>query len=409
MKSIDEQVAILMHGSEFGDPRIQEVMTHELYQRLIQASREDRPLKVYAGYDPTAPDLHLGHTVTLRKLRQFQEFGHEVTFLIGTFTALIGDPSGRDQTRPRLAIKQVMENAQSYAEQAFKILDPEKTSIRYNDEWLSKLCYEDVINIASCFTIQQFLVRDKFRDRYEKDEPIRLHELLYALAQGYDAVFLQADVQIGATEQLFNLLAGRKLQEFFKQKPQVCITFPVLLGTDGKTRMSKSAGNYIGIDEPPEIQYGKLMSLPDEVIIHYISLVTRWSPEQIVALETGIGKGQFHPMEVKKKLAWEIVDMLHGAEAANAAAAYFKRVYQEQRLPAEMPTFPLNESTNIIDLLIATRLCKSKSEARRLVEQGAVKLNGEPVTASKTQVKPSDTVLQVGKHRFLRLTGSERT
>ena len=403
LKSIDEQVAILMHGAEFGDEQIKEMMTRELRQRLIEAGKEGRPLRVYCGYDVTAPDIHLGHTITMRKLRWFQEFGHDVTFLIGTFTTLIGDPSDRDEERSMPLTELIEQNALTYAEQAFKILDREKTSIRYNNDWLSKLTFADVIRMASHFTVQQFLVRDRLRNRYDKNEPLWLRELLYPLAQGYDAVHLQTDVQIGGTEQLFNLMAGRKLQEVFGQKPQVCITYPVLVGTDGEMKMSKSIGNYIGVDEPPEEQYGKVMSLPDNVMLQYFSLVTRWLPDQIAAIQADLEQDRIHPMEAKKKLAWEIVDTFNGSDAADAAAAHFEKVHQAGEFPTDMPTFTLKKPTNIIDLLAATALCKSKGEARRVVQQGGIRIDGNLVSAAATQVQPREAVLQRGKRHFVRL------
>ena len=403
LKPIDEQVAILMHGAEFGDEQIKEMMTRELHQRLSEAGKEGRPLRVYCGYDVTAPDIHLGHTITMRKLRWFQEFGHDVTFLIGTFTTLIGDPSDRDEERSMPLTELIEQNALTYAEQAFKILDREKTSIRYNNDWLSKLTFADVIRMASHFTVQQFLVRDRLRNRYDKNEPLWLRELLYPLAQGYDAVHLQTDVQIGGTEQLFNLMAGRKLQEVFGQKPQVCITYPVLVGTDGEMKMSKSIGNYIGVDEPPEEQYGKVMSLPDNVMLQYFSLVTRWLPDQIAAIQADLEQDRIHPMEAKKKLAWEIVDTFNGSDAADAAAAHFEKVHQAGEFPTDMPTFTLKQPTNIIDLLAATALCKSKGEARRVVQQGGIRIDGNILYAAATQVQPREAVLQRGKRHFVRL------
>jgi len=392
-----------MHGSEFGDEQIKEMMTRELRQRLTEAAGEGRPLRVYCGYDVTAPDIHLGHTITMRKLRRFQEFGHDVTFLIGTFTTLIGDPSDRDEERSMPLTELVEQNALTYAEQAFKILDREKTSIRYNNDWLGKLTFADVIRMASHFTVQQFLVRDRLRNRYEKNEPLWLRELLYPLAQGYDAVHLKTDVQIGGTEQLFNLMAGRKLQEVFGQKPQVCITYPVLVGTDGEMKMSKSLGNYIGVDEAPEDQYGKVMSLPDNVMLQYFSLVTRWLPDQIAAIQADLEQDRIHPMEAKKKLAWEIVDAFNGSQAADAAAAHFERVHQAREFPADMATFSLRQSTNIVDLLVTTGLCQSKSEARRVVKQGGVRLAGEPIDSIDAQIGPGEAVLQRGKRHFIRL------
>jgi tyrosyl-tRNA synthetase len=402
---IDRQVSIFTHGCEFGDPQIKEIMTGELRQRLSEAQAEGRPLRVYCGYDVTAPDIHLGHTITMRKLRQFQEFGHQVTFLIGTFTTLIGDPSDRDKARSASIPEQVRKNARTYAEQAFKILDPQKTSVRYNHEWLGKLSFSEIIDMASYFTVQQFLSRDRLHNRFEKNEPLWLRELLYPLAQGYDAVALQADIQIGATEQLFNLMAGRRIQEIFGQKPQICVTYPVLAGTDGEVKMSRSLGNYIGISEAPEKQYEKIMSLPDKAIMHYFSLVTRWLPEQIAALETDLKEGRVHPMETKKKLAWEIVDIFHGTDAANTAADNFVRVHQTGGFPAEMPVFTIIKPINILDLLVETGLCASKSEARRDLQQGSIRINGDVINRTDLIIGPGEAVLQKGRRSFVRLVG----
>lgn len=402
--TIDEQVTIFMQGSDFGDPQIKENMTQELRQRLKDALEENRPLRVYCGYDATKPDLHLGHTVTMRKLRQFQEYGHEVTFLIGDFTTRVGDPSDKDKLRPQLSEENISENARTYAEQAFKVLKAEKTNVRYNSEWLSKLSFDDILRLARNFTVQQFLARDNFQLRLAKKEPIWLHEFYYALLQGYDAVALQTDVQIGATEQLFNLLAGRKLQEAFGQRPQICITFPILVGTDGQIRMSKSVGNYIGISEPPEDMYGKTMSIPDEVMNIYFELVTRWTPEYIAQIKSDLLSGRLHPMEAKKKLAWEIVDCYHGNVAAETAAQHFEKVHQQRNLPEEIVEFRINEPMPIPELLLKTGMCKSKSEGRRLVEQGGVKIDWMPVESVNFVVTlRNDSILQVGKRRFLRL------
>jgi tyrosyl-tRNA synthetase len=401
MRPIDEQVAILMQGAEFGDADTYRVMEGELRERL----KEGRPLRVYCGFDPTAPDIHLGHTVPMRKLRQFQELGHEVTFLIGTFTGLIGDPSDKESARPQQTPEQVRENAQTFAAQAFKILDRDKTKIRYNGDWLSQLTFADVIGLASHFTVQQFLARDNFSKRYEKGDPVWLHEFFYALMQGYDAVAMETDVQIGATEQLFNLLAGRKLQEGFGQRPQVCITLPILVGTDGHVRMSKTTGNYIGIDEPPEQQYGKVMSIPDEAMLQYYRLVTRFTPSQIAHIETGLQDGQIHPRDAKMQLAREIVSIFHGEEAAAEAEEHFKTVFQQHELPPDMPEYQLSSPINIVDLMHAAGLASSKREARRLIDQQGVKLDGEAVDSVDMLVEPGQgDVLQVGRRRFVRLT-----
>ncbi len=407
MEEINRQVAIYMQGAEFGDLQIKDMMVKELRQRLFEARAEGRPLRVYCGYDVTAPDIHLGHTITMRKLRQFQEFGHQVTFLIGSFTTLIGDPSDRDQARSSPIQERVKQNAQTYAEQAFKILDPLETAVRYNDEWLSKLTFADILKVASLFTVQQFLTRDRLQNRIERNEPLWLQELLYPLAQGYDAFFLQADVQIGASEQLFNLMAGRKIQEALRQKPQICITYPILIGTDGKMKMSKSLGNYIGINEPAEQQYGKVMSIPDELILHYFKLTTRWLPQEVEALANEMQEGRLHPMEAKKKLAWEIVDIFHGDAAANVAAENFMQVHQTRGLPSEVPEFHLNQPTNIIDVLVKTKLCASKSEAKRAVEQSSIKVDGQTVSNIHEIIRPGQTTLQRGRRNFMRLNWSK--
>jgi tyrosyl-tRNA synthetase len=401
MRPVDEQLAILMQGAEYGDEETYRVMERELRERL----EAGRPLRVYCGYDPTAPDIHLGHTVTMRKLRQFQDLGHEVTFLIGTFTGLIGDPSDKDSTRPQQTLEQVLEKARTYAEQAFKVLDREKTKIRYNGDWLSQLTFADVIHLASHFTAQQFLARDNFSQRYAKGDPIWLHEFFYALMQGYDAVAMQTDVQVGGTEQLFNLLAGRKLQEAFGQRPQIALTLPILVGTDGQLRMSKSTGNYIGIDESPEQQYGKVMSIPDEAMPQYYRLVTRFEPDQIAQIESGMRDGRLHPRDAKMQLSREIVSIFHGDEAAAVAEEHFKTVFQQRELPPDMPEHAMSGPANIVELMAAADMVTSKREARRLIEQGGVKLDGEVVTSVDSIIEPGQAkVLQVGRRRFVRLT-----
>jgi len=406
--TIDEQMALLTRGAEFGDEQTKEHMVEELRQRLIDAEKTGQPLRIYCGYDPTAPDIHLGHTVTMRKLRQFQELGHQAIFLIGTFTGLIGDPSDKDAARPRLTMAEVRENADTYIDQAYRILDPERTEVRYNDEWLADLTFQDVIELASHFTVQQFLSREKFTLRREKGDAIWVHEFLYALMQGYDAVALRTDIQIGGTDQLFNLMAGRKLQAVFDQKPQVCLTFPILVGTDGKLRMSKSTGNYVGVNEPPETKYGKTMSIPDAAMRNWFELVTRWKPQRIDELFAAMERGEVHPMDAKKQLAWEIVSIFDGDEAADKAAARFERVHQKRQLPEDMPERHLTAPENVVDIIAGADLARSKSQARRLVQQGAVRLDGEKITDVHADIAVEDeAVLQIGKRRFLRLTGPE--
>ena len=405
MPTIDEQVAILMQGTEYGDETLKQNMAAELKQRLIEAGQDGRPLRVYCGYDPTRPDLHLGHTITMRKLRQFQELGHDVTFLIGNYTSLIGDPSDKDKLRPQLTPDQVARNAQTYAEQAFKILDRGKTRIRYNAEWLSQLTFADLIRLAANFTVQQFLQRENFAQRLERGDPIYLHEMYYSLMQGYDAVAMQTDVQVGGSEQLFNIIvAGRKLQEAMGQRPQIGILMGILPGTDGVVRMSKSVGNDIPILAEPEDMYGKVMSIPDSAMLQYYRLATRYTPVQIAAIEQGLSSDALHPRDAKMQLAREIVSIFHDAAAAARAEEHFVTVFQHKDLPAEMPEWRLGGPTNIVDLMASARLAASKSEARRLIEQGGVRLNGVVVDSVSHIVEANaETVLQVGKRKYLRL------
>jgi tyrosyl-tRNA synthetase len=404
MKPIDEQIAILMRGIEFGDEQIRQVMERELRERLHEAQHGGRPLRVYCGFDPTTAQLTLGHTVPMRKLRQFQELGHQAIFLIGSFTALIGDPSDRDSARPQQTPEEVAEKSKSYANQAFKILDPDKTEVRHNADWLAPLSFADLIRLASHFTVQQFLARESFAKRHAKGDPIWLHEFFYALMQAYDAVALETDVQIGGTEQLFNLMAGRKLQEALGQRPQVCLTLPILVGTDGYQRMGQSRGNYISVDEPPEEMYGKVMSIPDHAMRNYFDLLSSFEPAQIADIENRIATESLHPMDAKMTLARDIVTIYHDAEAASRAEAHFKRVFQRGKLPEDMLTHKLAAPQNIVDLLVEVGLAPSKSQARRLVAQGGVRLDGNRVESIEETVMPDgEKILQVGKRRFVRL------
>jgi tyrosyl-tRNA synthetase len=403
-KPVEEQLAILMRGVEFGDPTTRANMETELRRRLAESARDNKPLRVYCGFDPTKPDLHLGHTVPMRKLAQFQELGHEVIFLIGTFTSIIGDPSDKTAARRLQTEQQAHEHGRTYAEQAWVVLDPAKTKVMYNGDWLSKLTFTDIVGLASHFTVQQFLVRENFALRYEKDQPIWLHEFMYALMQGYDAVALKTDIQIGGTDQLFNLIAGRKLMEAFGLRPQTVLTFPILVGTDGELRMSKSTGNHIGIKEPPEIMYGKAMSIPDHAMRNFADLVTRWSPEEITAKFAALERGELHPRDLKMQLAFEIVDIFHGRAEAEAAEGHFRTVFQQRELPPEMPEIRLGEPTGLVDLLTREGLAPTKSEARRLVQQGGVKLDGERVDDIGLVLQPGgERVLQVGKRKFLKI------
>ncbi len=401
--NIDEQVELLMQGTEYGDEALKSAMATELRQRLLDAQKEGRPLRIYCGYDPTSTDLHLGHTITMRKLRQFQDLGHEVTFLIGNYTALVGDPSDKNKARPVLTIEQVSENAKTYAEQAFRVLDRATVKVRYNGEWLSKLTLVDLIRLGQNFTVQQFLARENFAKRLEKDEPIYLHETFYALMQGYDAVAQQTDVQVGGTDQLFNIIvAGRKLQEALGQRPLVGVIVGILPGTDGLQRMSKSTGNVIPIHTNAEDMYGKLMSLPDFAMEKYMWLVTRWTPRQIESLLQEVASGAMHPRDAKMKLAHEIVDIFYGGADARAAEEAFIRMFQHKEIPEEMREFGLKPGASVTDVLLETGLAASKSEARRLIDQKGVRLDGEALERGDIPF-PHPGVLQAGKRRFVRV------
>jgi len=403
-RDANEQLDILMRGVEFGDAKTRAAMEAELRQRLVESERDGRPLRVYCGFDPTASDLHLGHTVPMRKLAQFQDLGHEVIFLIGSFTALIGDPSDRTTTRRQQSEDEVREHARTFTDQAWKILDPEQTRVMYNSEWLSQLSFRDVIGLASNFTVQQFLVCENFALRHAKGEPIWLHEFLYALMQGYDAVAMHTDIQIGGTDQLFNLIAGRKLMEAFGLRPQTILTFPILVGTDGVLRMSKTTGNHIGINEPPEAMFGKVMSIPDRAMRNYADLVTRWTPEQIAAQFAALEAGQLHPRDHKMQLAWEIVDIFYGAVAAGAAAEHFRTVFQQREAPPDMPELKLQAPMSVIDLLTQAGLVPTRSEVRRLAKQGGIKLDGAQVDNTARIIAPDgEHILQVGRRKFVRL------
>ncbi len=403
MTSIDRQVEIIMQGSEFGDAQTKEAMTEELRQRLIESSKLEKPLRVYAGYDATAPDLHLGHSITLRKLREFQDFGHHVIFLVGTFTARVGDTSDKDTSRPQKSVDEVEIAAKTYARQCFKILKSNQTEVAYNADWLVDLKLSDIVKLASNFTVQQFLAKENYRARIDRGNPVGLQEFLYALLQGYDAVHLRADVQIGATEQLFNILAGRKLQAAYGQRPCVCITYPILVGTDGRERMSKSKGNYIGLCEPEDTQFGKIMSLSDETMIQYVELVTRWSLEKVRSIKEGLRGSTLHPMEVKKQLAFEIVSMYHGERKAKAAREKFERIHQYRDVPKYVQEFQVSMPVKLIDVMVAAKLAKSKSQARRLIRGAGVKLDGEVIEDIDLAIEDGNVLLQVGKRSFLKL------
>jgi tyrosyl-tRNA synthetase len=401
--NINEQVATLMQGTEYGDEKLQQAMQTELRERLQRAEKEGRPLRVYGGFDPRTTDLHLGHTIPMRKLRQFQDLGHEVTFLIGTYTSLIGDPSDKDQLRPQLTPDEVEHNAQTYAEQAYRILDADKTEIRYNAEWLAKLNFADLIALASNFTIQQFLTRENFRLRWDKGDAVYLHETFYSIMQGYDAHILQADVQVGGTDQLFNIVtASRKLMSALGDEPNVGIIMGILPGTDGEIKMSKSLGNHIPLNSTAEDMFGKVMSVPDKAMGHFMRMVTRWTAPQIAEKEAALKASQLHPRDLKMEIALEITEIFYGAAGASDAQQAFVRVFQKGDTPEEMPAYKLKAGQNVLDVLVDAELVASKSEGRRVIEQNGVRLDGTTLN-DPGQTFPGPGVLQVGKRRYVRI------
>jgi len=390
------------------------IQEEELLNRLEKSIREGKPLRVKAGFDPTAPDIHLGHTVLLRKMKHFQDLGHEVIFLIGDFTGLIGDPSGRSSTRKPMTREEINRNAETYRQQIFKILDPEKTIIDFNSRWLGALTSFDIINLTAKYTVARLLERDDFALRLKSGLPICVHEILYPLMQAYDSVALKADVELGGTDQKFNLLVGRDLQREFGQEPQIVITMPLLEGLDGVEKMSKSLGNYVGITEPPQEIYGKIMSISDELMYRYYELLTDIRLEQIESWRKDVEAGKINPRDLKAKLAWLIVADFWGKEEAARAAEEFDRVFRRRELPQEMTeialTFLPEEkrelSLNIVDLLVNHNLVPSRSEAKRLIRQGGVDLDGQRVDdigfmIDFSQIK--EHVLRLGKKRFFRL------
>ena len=397
--SPEEQLKLIKKG-------VLEIISEE---ELLEKLKEGRPLIVKAGFDPTAPDLHLGHTVLLQKLRTFQQLGHTVYFIIGDFTAMIGDPSGRDKTRPPLTKEEVLKNAETYKEQVFKILDLQKTIVVFNSEWLGSMSPEDLIRLTAKYTVARMLERDDFKKRFKENVPIYIHEFIYPLLQAYDSVAIKADVELGGSDQRFNLLIGRDIQkEYGIEKPQVAILLPLLVGTDGVKKMSKSYGNYIGITEPPEEMFGKVMSIPDEIMWDYWTLLTDLTEEEIEKMKKDVESGTVHPMEVKKELAMYIVSRFHGEEAAIKAKEHFERVFSKRELPKEIPEPEITVASEgkipLYELVYKIGYAPSKSEARRIIKGGGVKIDGNKITDPYTEIDlTKEFVLQVGKRKFARI------
>ncbi len=378
----------------------------ELIKKLRRAISTGKPLRVKAGFDPTAPDLHLGHTVLIQKMKHLQELGHKVIFLIGDFTGLIGDPTGKSETRPHLTPEEVQINARTYKEQIFKILDPEKTEIAFNSRWMNDLRSIDMITLCAKHTVARMLERDDFKKRFQSKRPIGIHEFIYPLIQGYDSVALRADIELGGTDQKFNLLVGRHLQREYGQEPQVVITMPLLEGLDGVHKMSKSLGNYVGISEPPGDMFGKLMSISDDLMFRYMELLSDRGLEEIRELKRRLEEGALHPKKVKADFAWEMVARFHGPEAADKARSGFEAQFSRKEIPEDIPVYEVGAGERHIFLPTVLReagLCKSASEARRLIKQGAVSLDGRKVASEELDVTGSDMVFKVGKRRYLRV------
>ena len=396
--SAAEQIALLEKGADRIEPRA------ELRAKVERSVASGESLRIKVGFDPSAPDLHLGHTVVMRKMKHFQDFGHEVWFVIGDFTGMIGDPSGRSKTRPQLTEEQIRQNAETYKEQVFKILDPDKTVVAFNSDWLSALGAEGLVRLASRYTVARMLERDDFDRRFRGEQPISIHEFLYPLAQAYDSVAMKADFELGGTDQLFNLLVGRHIMREYGLEPQVALTMPLLEGLNGTEKMSKSLGNAVGVTEPPDEMFGKLMSISDELTYRYYELLTDRTPAEIAALRARVGDGTLHPKRVKQDLAVQIVSDFHSRREAEAARDRFEAVFARGTVPDEMPSFTASSPMRMLDLLTSSGLARSRGEGRRLLNQGAVSLDGERVLGDVAVAAPADgAVLKVGKRRFLRV------
>ena len=376
----------------------------ELLKKLEKSAKTGVPLRIKYGIDPTGYDVHIGHLVPIRKMREFQDMGHIGVIIIGDFTAQIGDPTGRDDSRPPLSKEQILENSAKYMEQLFTVLDPARTEIRYQTEWFGSMGMTDVIKLMGKFTLAQFLAHDTFRNRYEQGLPLGMHEIMYPILQGYDSVAIQSDVELGATEQKFNILAGRDMQRYFGQEQQVAVLSPILMGTDGVNKMSKSMNNYIAVFDSPQEKFGKVMSIPDKLIVNYYNYATTLHPDEIQKIKEELESG-VNPMLSKKRLGWEIVKLYHGAEAADEARSAFEKQFSQKEIPVEMPEFSSPEqSLKLIRILTESGLCETNGEAKRLIMQGAVSVDGTKYTAIDTEIELVDgLVIKCGKRKYLRI------
>jgi len=402
---INEQMDLIKRGS------VEIIPEEELVQKLEKSYKENSPLNIKLGCDPTRPDLHLGHSVVLRKLAQFQELGHQAILIIGDFTGMIGDPSGRNSSRPPLSFEEARANGQSYFEQASKILHPEKTNIVHNSEWLGKMTFEDVIKLSSKYTVARMLERDDFTKRYKGGIPISMHEILYPLAQAMDSVAIKSDVELGGTDQKFNLLVGRDIQREFGVTPQVILTMPLLVGTDGVEKMSKSYDNYIGINEPAKEIYGKTLSIPDNMIYAYFELATNVTKDELISIKNELADPSTNPRNVKRTLARKLVEMYHSAQAAVDAETEFDNIFVKKGLPDEIPELVIDpelKEIDILELIVKVNFAPSKGEARRLVQQGGVTIDGNKISDAKDIIKlDHDMILKVGKRNFIKLISNQ--
>lgn len=407
LREVDRQVDIISRGT------VDLLPLDEFKAKLARSLQNNVPLRIKQGFDPTSADIHIGHAVGIRKLKQFQDLGHQVVLIVGDYTALVGDPSGQSATRPQLSHDQIMKNAETYQEQFFKILDRSKTEVVFNGDWFKKMGFAGVMLLASKYTVARILERDDFTLRLKANTPISVHELLYPLMQGYDSVAMRADLELGATEQTFNLLTGRTIQEAYGQEPQCILTMPILVGTDGEKKMSKSLGNYIGVDESPREMYGKVMSIPDKLIYDYFVLTTGSSIEKLDEVKQRLAEGQTNPMEIKRELGIALVDMYHQPGCGERASEEFKRMFSQKQLPDDIPEASVDhlrqleidpDKIYLVHLIAKTKMAKSNSEARKLIGAGSVRLDGEKITDVDYEFAlDREIVLKVGKRRFLRL------
>ncbi len=406
-RELDKQLKLISRGT------VEMLPVGEFEKRLTESIEQNRPLRVKQGFDPTSPDIHLGHTVGIRKLRQFQDLGHKIVLIVGDYTAMVGDPSGQSATRPTLTYDDIMKNAETYQEQFFKILDKSKTEVRFNGEWFKPMEFVEIMHLATKYTVARMLERDDFTKRLRRGTPISIHELFYPLMQGYDSVAIKADVEIGATEQTFNLLAGRTIQEAYNVRPQLVLTMPILVGLDGEKKMSKSLGNYIGIDEPAREIFGKVMSLPDELIYSYYELATDVDDQRLKQVSEQLKNSDVNPRDVKMELGEHLVDMYHPVGSGRTACEEFERIFSKKKLPDDIPELDIEQLKRLeldptrvylVHLIAKTKLSKSNGEARKLISAGAVTLDGTRITDPDYEFRlEREMVLKVGKRRFLKL------